>query len=622
MKMSKATLTILFTLILLSAILLPFVGNVSAQDASIIIHADGTVEGTSLITRNGNLYTLTGDINGCLTLQKDNAILDGKGFTLTGSGAITLTEVNNVTIRNLLLISNEGTGIMINRVSGANLLNLSIKAERAGIRARNLTDSIIADSYVEAKVEYAIALSFSPNNQITNNTIVSTMIDALNCGYSSNVLILGNNLTYNPSQFPIASGIQCDGSTNLTIKENTITRFPISGINLQGHSDSNRIEANIIMYCGGGIRIAGNDNNLLENHVESNTGPGISLETASRSILRGNRLSNNSQNLQVGSYSTAGWVNDIDASNWVENKVVYYWVNEVDKTVPLDAGYVALINCTRIMVHNQTFTNAGESLLLVFTNNSTIQGNSFSDNSTIHLYNSSNNNIFANTFTNNDKGLNIDSSSLNNKVSGNNFTSNNYAITLSSSSNNTLTHNNFINNENAVYLIRASDNTIYLNNFQNNTRQVGDTGMSSPYASVSPAKTTAAQVSVSMMSLKVSTLNFIGPSSLSVNNWDNGNLGNYWSTYDGADANGDGIGDLPFYLYGNNQDNYPLMTAVASEPTFSPPPTHLQSTPTPSPSPNTTPNSTATVPELPLQMVIGLLIAAMIVAAIYVKRRL
>ena len=87
------------------------------------------------------------------------------------------------------------------------------------------------------------------------------------------------------------------------------------------------------------------------------------------------------------------------------------------------------------------------------------------------------------------------------------------------------------------------------------------------------------------MSLKVSTLNFIGPSSLSVNNWDNGNLGNYWSTYDGADASGDGISDLPFYLYGNNQDNYPLMTAVASEPTFSPPPTHLQSTPTPNPSP-------------------------------------
>ncbi len=620
--MSKAALIILLPLILLPAILLPFVGNVYAQDASIVIHADGTVEGTGLITRNGNLYTLTGDINGCLTIQKDGAVLDGKGFMLTGSDAITLTEVSNVTIKNLLLISNEGTGIMINRVSGATLLNLTINAERAGIRARNLTDSIIGDSYVEAKVEYAVALSFSSNNQITNNTIVSTMIDAVNCDYSSNILILGNNLTYKPSQFPIASGIQCDGSTNLTIKKNTITQFPISGINLQGYSNNNRIEANVIMYCCGGIRISGNDNSLMDNYVASNTGPGINLDMATRSILRGNRLNNNSQNLQIGAYSAAGWVNDIDVSNLVEDKIVYYWVDEVDKVVPLDAGYVALINCTRIMVHNQTFTNAGESLLLAYTNNSTIQSNIFADNSTIHLYNSSNNNIFTNAFTNNDKGLNIDSSSLNNKVSGNNFTSNNYAITLSSSSNNTLTHNNFINNENAVYLIRASDNTIYLNNFQNNTRQVGDTGMSSPYASVSPAKTTAAQVSVSMMSLKVSTLNFIGPSSLSVNNWDNGVSGNYWSNYDGVDANGDGVGDLPFYLYGNNQDNYPLMTTAAIESTFSSSPTPLQSTPTQNPTPDATPNPTATVPEFPLQIVIGLLAAAVVVAVIYAKRRL
>jgi hypothetical protein len=43
------------------------------------------------------------------------------------------------------------------------------------------------------------------------------------------------------------------------------------------------------------------------------------------------------------------------------------------------------------------------------------------------------------------------------------------------------------------------------------------------------------------------------------NFWDNGSTGNYWSNYNGADDNGDGVGDTPYVIDQNNQDNYPLM---------------------------------------------------------------
>jgi nitrous oxidase accessory protein len=41
--------------------------------------------------------------------------------------------------------------------------------------------------------------------------------------------------------------------------------------------------------------------------------------------------------------------------------------------------------------------------------------------------------------------------------------------------------------------------------------------------------------------------------------WDNSTVGNYWDDYSGLDENGDGIGDNPYIINENNQDNYPLM---------------------------------------------------------------
>ena len=40
---------------------------------------------------------------------------------------------------------------------------------------------------------------------------------------------------------------------------------------------------------------------------------------------------------------------------------------------------------------------------------------------------------------------------------------------------------------------------------------------------------------------------------------------NYWNDYNGTDSNGDGLGDTPYIINEDNQDNNPLMAPIAIE---------------------------------------------------------
>jgi parallel beta-helix repeat protein len=51
-----------------------------------------------------------------------------------------------------------------------------------------------------------------------------------------------------------------------------------------------------------------------------------------------------------------------------------------------------------------------------------------------------------------------------------------------------------------------------------------------------------------------------------IHNWDNGSTGNYWSNYNGADTNHDGIGDTYYRIDVLNQDRYPLIASPAKQP--------------------------------------------------------
>ena len=106
--------------------------HVTAQPLNVYITADGNVEGSSTIQRNGNVYTFTSNLEASIVIEASNIVMDGAGFTLQGE--IYKINGDNVEIKNLK-INSPATAIEIFG-SGCKILENEIQADRKGIRIR------------------------------------------------------------------------------------------------------------------------------------------------------------------------------------------------------------------------------------------------------------------------------------------------------------------------------------------------------------------------------------------------------------------------------------------------------------------------------------------------------
>ena len=151
-------------------------------------------------------------------------------------------------------------------------------------------------------------------------------------------------------------------------------------------------------------------------------------------------------------------------------------------------------------------------------------------------------------------------------IFGSNLTGNNNGIWLLLSDDNIISKNNVANNNNGIVLYRSRNNAISENNVTNN-------------------KDHSIYLDMSFVN-KIYHNNFIDNGSpflyFSTNMWDNSypSGGNYWSDYNGTDLHSglyrnetgsDGIGDTPYFIDANNQDNYPLMGMFYNFTIFMPP---------------------------------------------------
>ncbi len=211
---------------------------------------------------------------------------------------------------------------------------------------------------------------------LTGNILTRNYRGILIHGYydsiASNHTITNNNITDND-----AAGIYLGGHAGFcTVSNNILTKNDASGITVYHGSEHNTIENNDVYKNGdNGIYLTGSGYSMVRNNeVYDNDVYGIHILYSYHNELRDNAMSGNQYNFRIVGDEPIleEYDHDIDTSNLIEGKPMYYWVGEKDKEIPSDAGFVGLINCENIVVSGVNVTDTGSGILFVYTNDSSI----------------------------------------------------------------------------------------------------------------------------------------------------------------------------------------------------------------------------------------------------------
>jgi len=382
------------------------------------------------------------------------------------------------------------------------IINSSTHPDLGFLALVNSTNITVQGLYLEDN-DPGLLLAYTQNSTVTGNT-VDYCSRGIELVHSSNNVITGNTIA--PNQ---GGGIYLTNSFNNTISENQeggISLINSSNNVISENQDGNIVltnsfnnvisENNITNNEGGGICLDRSGNNRIIGNNITNNSVGIHIDYSSNNTLRNNRMSNNSVNFFVLAYFEAGlsyFLHDIDTSNLVDGEPIYYLINQHDIIIGSSIGFLALVNSTNVTVQGldlqgmllaytnnslitgNTVSNCVDGILLVHSSNNTLTGNNATRNGVgiCLYYYSSNNTIIGNTATNNgDDGIHLEGHVNNNRISGNIVTNNRgggIGLRVFVAFNNTIIGNTVTNNRMAgIELMGGNNTTIIGNTISNN----------------------------------------------------------------------------------------------------------------------------------------------------------
>jgi len=419
------------------------------------------------------------------------------------------------------------------------------------------------------------------NLKLATKNVQGVLFAYTNSSYITSVNVSGNQ--YN---------IVLYYSQNNTIYGNTVKKGYIDGIHLWHSSSNNVVDNKITEWNWRGIWLDRSEANNIANNTISYNSHGIKLHYSAGNVLNDNNMTANYYNFGIEGSFLSDFIQGIDTSNSVDGKPIHYWVNQHSGQVPSNAGYVALVNCTNITAKDLNLKDNAEGILLAYATKCAISNVTCANNDEVGIWliKSKENSIFGNTVSENGYGIWAEYSEENVIIS-NMLSENILGIYMSYSDNNILSCNKVTGGTvpsglAGIALTGATGNTIRKNVVSDNQFELIINGTGAGiYLELSSNNNTIIQNTIRSNKCGISLMfcdnNTIYHNSLvkntrqvlsldSINTWndDYPSGGNYWSDYNGTDkysgplqnvTGSDGIGDTPYRIDENNQDNYPLM---------------------------------------------------------------
>jgi parallel beta-helix repeat protein len=264
----------------------------------------------------------------------------------------------------------------------------------------------------------------------TNNTMVNNY-DISNNGYIGiQIVFSNNNSIVNTTRIDnnVEIGIQTALSDNITISGNNLYNNTEYGIYISTNLGGNRIKNNSIGNSQIGLDISYCSNNVVRENIFFNCG------------------------LLVGGDTLDDLFNDVDLSNKVNGKILYYYDGVIDlrENDFSNAGQIILINCNHSITSNVNTSSATQGISIYFSYNISISHciSSSNFNDGIYIY----------------KSTNISLSSTEAKFCRRGV----YIYTLI---NGTISNSNITNNrEDGLYLLWGNDVRIVESKFLNNSK--------------------------------------------------------------------------------------------------------------------------------------------------------
>jgi len=244
-KKAALVLALILTVSFLSYILAEkqFVFTASGQYSELVISIrnDGSVDpSTAPLQWNGNAYTLTSDVDcNTIIIQRDNLVFDGANHTIELLGSISITQRENVTVKNTIIKA--GLGISL---SGS---NNKIIGNTFHINATNA----IAVSHT--------GFAVTTGNIISNNTIeLKNGFAGVDVFKASDTVISDNTILTAESSSQVFGGITVSSSHNTSVVGNNINAYTTYGIAILGNYLDSSLEGEVLSAVVRANHVTGN----------------------------------------------------------------------------------------------------------------------------------------------------------------------------------------------------------------------------------------------------------------------------------------------------------------------------------------------------------------------------